>query len=800
MTISSTTRVNGPYVSGTALPVTFKVFAAADLEVVRLNTSTGVETSLVLGSDYTVALNGNQNTNPGGTVNLTVAASATSTVTITSDIANLQPTDLTNQGGFYPEVITDALDRATIQIQQMSEDVGRSLKGPISDGSLNMELPTAAQRANSFLAFDANGVPTAVVSGSSGAPTTITRQVFSGTGSQTVFTLASDPGALGNSAQIYIGGVYQQRSTYTIAGTTLTFSQAPVAGTDNIEFVNFLTSNIGATSADLVTYTPSGTGAVARSAASKMGDVVSVKDFGAVGDGVANDTAAIEAAIAVCKGGAGKPALYFPAGTYNFSESVANFGLYINAAIKIVGDGPTRTILKNTSATGAGIRCASGFITISDLTLDQNGSTGIGFRCPGQYGVVRNVQITNQAGSNYAFVADGATLVQIDSLHILNATNGISIAPTTATQYLTFTHCSVEFTQRGLTAGISSGMTFTELYFEPVNGTTSFVHVMEVSNSLNYQFFGLNMELFGLPSNANVAAIIFSNCRNFNIFGSKVFENQANMTNAQLVRVDGASTRSINFTGMDFQTSSTGLTLFRVQNNPYQITWRNIRANGNPAGTGIDYTGSSGNGLNVENWTSSNAAFNLKLRSNDMYVNCADANTGIEFLGSDTNMSVINCRGALSGTGVSNITQLDNVICVTGGLRPKSDGVMNLGSAGNRWNTLFATNPTINTSDSRQKTDIRTLTAQEIATAQELRGLLRAYRFRSAVDLKGDDARIHVGIIAQDVEASFTRNGLDASRYGMFCRDAVVDPVTNETVNQLGVRYSELYAFILAAT
>ena len=298
MTISSTTRIAGPFLSGTALPFTFKVFAAADLEVVRLNTSTGVETTLVLNSDYTVALNGNQNTNPGGTVNLTVAASATSTVTITSDIANLQPTDLTNQGGFYPEVITDALDRATIQIQQMSEDVGRSLKGPISDGNLNMELPTAAQRANSFLAFDANGVPTAVVSGSSGAPTTITRQVFSGTGSQTVFTLASDPGALGNSAQVYIGGVYQQRSTYTIAGTTLTFSQAPVAGTDNIEFVNFLTSNIGAISADLVTYTPSGVGAVARSAASKFGETVSVTDFGASPTAsAATNAAALQSAI-----------------------------------------------------------------------------------------------------------------------------------------------------------------------------------------------------------------------------------------------------------------------------------------------------------------------------------------------------------------------------------------------------------------------------------------------------------------------------------------------------------------------
>ena len=297
MTISSTVRTAGPYISGTALAFTFKVFAAADLQVVRLNTTTGVETVLTLNSDYTVALNGNQNTNPGGTVTLTVAASATSTVTITSGILNLQPTDLTNQGGFYPEVITDSFDRSTIQIQQMADDLTRSIKTPISDGlNLNMELPTAAQRANSFLAFDASGEPTVVTAGSSGAPATITRQVFSGTGSQTVFTLASDPGALGNSAQVYIGGVYQQRSTYTISGTTLTFSAAPVAGTDNIEFVNFLTDAIGSTSADLVTYTPSGTGAVARSAASKMGDIVSVTDFGVIADGITDNTAAILAA------------------------------------------------------------------------------------------------------------------------------------------------------------------------------------------------------------------------------------------------------------------------------------------------------------------------------------------------------------------------------------------------------------------------------------------------------------------------------------------------------------------------
>jgi hypothetical protein len=324
MTISSTTRIAGPFIgngTASAFPFTFKVFAATDLDVIKLTVSTGTESTLVLTTDYTVSLNGDQNSNPGGTVTLTAGALASGfTLTITSDIANLQPTDLTNQGGFYPEVITDSLDRATIQIQQIADIGDRTLKIPISDGTLNMELPTKTERANSFLSFDANGLPSVVTAGSSGAPATITRQVFSGTGSQTVFTLASDPGALGNSAQVYIGGVYQQRSTYTIAGTTLTFSAAPVAGTDNIEFVNFLTSNIGATSADLVTYTPSGTGAVARSAASKFGDVVSLKDFGAVGDNVADDTAALNAALAFCN--TNSRTLFIPSGNYKITSNI----------------------------------------------------------------------------------------------------------------------------------------------------------------------------------------------------------------------------------------------------------------------------------------------------------------------------------------------------------------------------------------------------------------------------------------------------------------------------------------------
>ena len=344
MTISSTVRIAGPYIgngTATVFSFAFKVFTATNLQVVRVDTSTGLESTLVLTTDYTVSLNADQDSNPGGSLTLLAFLATGFNMIITSDIANLQPTDLTNQGGFYPEVITDALDRATIQIQQMADELTRSIKIPVTDGlSLDMELPTAAARANSFLAFDATGEPTVVTAGSSGAPTTITRQQFSGTGSQVAYTLASDPGALGNSCEVFVGGIYQQRDTYTIAGTTLTFTAAPVAGTDNIEVVNFLTTAIGTTDSSLVTFVPAGTGATTRTAQAKMRDVVSVKDFGAVGDGVADDTAAIQAAITATNPTSGG-GVYLPSGTYKVTSTIN----VANQRVTICGDGVSTNIL-----------------------------------------------------------------------------------------------------------------------------------------------------------------------------------------------------------------------------------------------------------------------------------------------------------------------------------------------------------------------------------------------------------------------------------------------------------------------
>jgi hypothetical protein len=128
---------------------------------------------------------------------------------------------------------------------------------------------------------------------------------------------------------------------------------------------------------------------------------------------------------------------------------------------------------------------------------------------------------------------------------------------------------------------------------------------------------------------------------------------------------------------------------------------------------------------------------------------------------------------------------------------PVTDNAYDIGSISFRWDDIYATNTTIQSSDRELKQDIEELTEAETRVAQACKGLLRKYRWKDAVAKKGDEARIHFGIIAQDLEDAFTAEGLDASRYGMFVKNTWVEGTTE--VTQRGVRYSELLAFIIAA-
>jgi len=171
----------------------------------------------------------------------------------------------------------------------------------------------------------------------------------------------------------------------------------------------------------------------------------------------------------------------------------------------------------------------------------------------------------------------------------------------------------------------------------------------------------------------------------------------------------------------------------------------------------------------------------------------------------------------------------------TGGLIPRDSGAdtdnqNDLGASTNRFDDIRATNGTIQTSDKNDKQDIEELSDAEKRVAVVAKGLMRKFRWKDKVVEKGDKARTHFGIIAQDLQDAFKAEGLDASKYAMFCSDTwwekeisvdaveadeekgieakdaytyidikkeVTEGYTEKT--RLGVRYSELLAFIISA-
>jgi hypothetical protein len=150
----------------------------------------------------------------------------------------------------------------------------------------------------------------------------------------------------------------------------------------------------------------------------------------------------------------------------------------------------------------------------------------------------------------------------------------------------------------------------------------------------------------------------------------------------------------------------------------------------------------------------------------------------------------------------------------TSGFFSLPDNTNPLGNASYRWTTVYATTALINTSDVNTKQQIRSLNDAEKAVAQSIKGLIKAYKFNDSVAEKGDGARIHVGVIAQDVQAAFTAQGLDSNKYSMFCSDTWYEVdgkarseedgfYTKDTPNavevtRLGIRYDELLAFVIS--
>ncbi len=141
------------------------------------------------------------------------------------------------------------------------------------------------------------------------------------------------------------------------------------------------------------------------------------------------------------------------------------------------------------------------------------------------------------------------------------------------------------------------------------------------------------------------------------------------------------------------------------------------------------------------------------------------------------------CGLRMSGAGTINIFPVD-------GDGAGTNEIANLGTSNDRFKTIFSKNALDTSSDRNLKQSIEELSEAEVRVAQVCKGLIRKYKWKDSVERKGvDGSRYHVGVIAQDLEAAFEAEGLNAEEYGMFTR--------SEETGTLSVSYSELLAFII---
>jgi hypothetical protein len=243
---------------------------------------------------------------------------------------------------------------------------------------------------------------------------TAQQELQTATADQTVFTLTTMQYAPGtNSLTVFVDGVnqYGPGATYAYVetdSTTVTFTNGLHVGAE-VKFTTAQSNTSSATNAAQVTYDPAGTGAVATNVQDKLRETVSVKDFGAVGDGVTDDYDAILAAWNYCRPiGA---SLYFPSGTYLVSGErnypFKNTALPVTSLLEcnnmtIFGDGPS-SILKTSSVNGADV-------------LQLNGLKNFHVRNLQTQSVVSG----SAAGSNGVSVTGGFDNITIDSFWAKN--------------------------------------------------------------------------------------------------------------------------------------------------------------------------------------------------------------------------------------------------------------------------------------------------------------------------------------------------------------------------------------------
>ena len=319
---------------------------------------------------------------------------------------------------------------------------------------------------------------------------------------QPIRTISGYPSNAGTPGRLYVNSDYsiqvQNKNgsvVYSAPAATERYSDVVVSGVN----------------AEDVVYDPPFAGSASTNVEAKLAQAVSVKDFGAIGDGVADDTAALQAALDYAFP-LRKP-VHIPTGTYLYSSLT---GLDQNN-ITVVGDGSNNTVLKCSSAgialdigTSAGFRQG---VNISRFTVEGNANTSIIIRATAiarsMWSDVNVREADPVAGIGFVF--RGCSLNKFDFLVCSQDRNAMTNVPLEA------------FNIQALAPfGNSANNTWTNLYAE---GAGNYVGVSSINIGVRISGGTQNVFVGGSPESCKTWGLLVANNCNYNTFLGTGFEN-----------------------------------------------------------------------------------------------------------------------------------------------------------------------------------------------------------------------------------------------------------------------------------